>query len=85
MTDDQLEDLNRENQLLREENARLRESLGLGEVPSKTQQYAGRLHRLHDDKRVVIVYDYVDETHPMLARMWEKRLRGYRAMGYRVE
>jgi len=49
------------------------------------QQYAGRLHRLHDDKREVIVYDYVDETHPMLARMWEKRLRGYRAMGYRVE
>ncbi len=49
------------------------------------QQYAGRLHRLHDEKREVIVYDYVDEMHPVLARMWEKRLRGYRAMGYRVE
>jgi superfamily II DNA or RNA helicase len=49
------------------------------------QQYAGRLHRLHDEKREVIIYDYVDEIHPMLARMWEKRLRGYRAMGYRVE
>ncbi len=49
------------------------------------QQYAGRLHRLHDDKREVVVYDYVDEIVPMLARMWEKRLRGYRAMGYQVE
>lgn len=49
------------------------------------QQYAGRLHRLHDDKREVIVYDYVDSIVPMLARMWEKRLRGYKAMGYRIE
>ncbi|MBE0418275.1 MAG: restriction endonuclease subunit R, partial [Coriobacteriia bacterium] len=49
------------------------------------QQYAGRLHRLHDEKREVVVYDYVDEIHPMLAKMWEKRLRGYRTMGYRVE
>lgn len=49
------------------------------------QQCAGRLHRLHDDKREVIIYDYMDPQVPMLARMWEKRLRGYRAMGYRVE
>ncbi len=49
------------------------------------QQYAGRLHRLHDGKSEVIIYDYIDPLVPMLARMWEKRLRGYRAMGYRVE
>ena len=49
------------------------------------QQYAGRLHRLHDEKREVVIYDYVDPLLPVLARMWEKRLRGYRAMGYRVE
>ena len=49
------------------------------------QQYAGRLHRLHDEKREVIIYDYVDPLVPVLARMWDKRLRGYRAMGYRVE
>lgn len=49
------------------------------------QQYAGRLHRLHDDKHEVIIYDYVDPLVPMLDRMWDKRLRGYRAMGYRVE
>ena len=26
--------------------------------------------------------DYVDHNVPMLARMFEKRLRGYRTMGY---
>src|SRR5262249_31865304 len=49
------------------------------------QQYVGRLHRLHDDKKVVQVYDYVDAQVPMLARMYEKRLRGYQALGYTVE
>ena len=37
------------------------------------QQYVGRLHRLHDNKRVVQVYDYVDNQVPMLARMFERR------------
>jgi len=32
------------------------------------QQYVGRLHRLHDNKRLVQVYDYVGELLPMLAR-----------------
>jgi len=45
-------------------------------------QYAGRLHRLHPGKREVRIYDYVDRNVPMLARMFEKRLRGYRAIGY---
>ena len=49
------------------------------------QQYVGRLHRLHDNKRVVRVYDYVDAGVPMLARMYERRLRGYSAIGYTVE
>lgn len=48
------------------------------------QQYVGRLHRLHDSKRVVEVYDYVDSLIPMLARMFEKRLRGYKALGYSI-
>ena len=48
-------------------------------------QYAGRLHRLHDGKTEVIVYDYVDEEAPMTMRMFQRRLRGYRALGYRVE
>ena len=45
-------------------------------------QYTGRLHRLHPAKREVRIYDYVDRHVPMLLRMFEKRLRGYRAIGY---
>ncbi len=48
------------------------------------QQYVGRLHRLHDSKRVVEVYDYVDPNVRMLARMYERRLRGYADMGYKA-
>lgn len=48
------------------------------------QQYAGRLHRLHDNKRVVRIFDYVDIEVPMLARMYKKRLKGYTAIGYSV-
>jgi len=49
------------------------------------QQYVGRLHRLHDNKRIVQVYDYVDHYVPMLARMYERRLKGYSAIGYVIE
>jgi superfamily II DNA or RNA helicase len=45
-------------------------------------QYAGRLHRAHHGKSEVRIYDYVDREVPMLARMFEKRLKGYRVMGY---
>ena len=47
-------------------------------------QYAGRLHRLYDTKRDAIIYDYVDENGPMLARMALKREAGYRSLGYRT-
>lgn len=47
-------------------------------------QYAGRLHRLHHGKTEVVVYDYVDHRVPVLARMAERRLRGYRALGYEL-
>lgn len=49
------------------------------------QQYAGRLHREHAGKADVRIIDFVDAGHPALLRMWDKRQRGYRAMGYRVE
>jgi len=45
-------------------------------------QYVGRLYRLHPGKREVVVYDYVDEAVPVLARMSEKRIKGYRSLGY---
>jgi superfamily II DNA or RNA helicase len=45
-------------------------------------QYAGRLHRKHHAKTEVRIIDYADCNVPMLAKMFEKRMRGYRAMGY---
>ncbi len=48
------------------------------------QQYAGRLHREHSTKTDVRIIDFVDAGHPALLRMWDKRQRGYRVMGYRV-
>ena len=48
------------------------------------QQYVGRLHRLHENKKEALVYDYSDFLVPMLARMYKKRLAGYSALGYLV-
>ena len=45
-------------------------------------QYTGRLHRLYPGKTEVRIFDYVDRDVPMLLRMFERRLRGYRAIGY---
>ena len=47
-------------------------------------QYVGRLHRLHDGKREVRVYDYADLDVPMLSRMFNRRCRGYEAVGYEI-
>ena len=47
-------------------------------------QYVGRLHRLHEAKSEVRVYDYADLNVPMLARMFDRRCRGYEAAGYTV-
>ena len=48
-------------------------------------QYAGRLHRLHERKKEVIVYDYADFKVSMLAKMYERRRQGYRRIGYMIE
>jgi len=47
-------------------------------------QYVGRLHRLHESKTEVRVYDYADLNVPMLARMFDRRCAGYEAVGYTV-
>jgi superfamily II DNA or RNA helicase len=47
-------------------------------------QYAGRLHRLNDAKREVIIYDYVDMRVPVLNRMAAKRRLGYQSIGYKI-
>jgi superfamily II DNA or RNA helicase len=48
------------------------------------QQYVGRLHRQHGGKNEVRVYDYVDQEVPVLRRMYARRLKGYKAMGYEI-
>ncbi len=48
-------------------------------------QYAGRLHRLYERKWEVRVYDYADLDVPMLARMFDRRCRGYEAIGYAIQ
>jgi hypothetical protein len=47
-------------------------------------QYAGRLHRRHAGKREVRIYDYADTNVQMLARMFNKRCAGYKALGYEI-
>lgn len=48
------------------------------------RQYVGRLHRQHSGKNEVRVYDYVDQEVPVLRRMYARRLKGYKAMGYEI-
>ena len=48
-------------------------------------QYAGRLHRVHDRKKEVLIYDYADLKVPLTAKMYERRCRGYRAIGYEID
>jgi superfamily II DNA or RNA helicase len=48
-------------------------------------QYAGRLHRLHPGKEEVRIYDYLDESMGIFRKMFEKRMKGYRAMGYKMD
>jgi len=47
-------------------------------------QYAGRLHRINDMKKEVLIFDYADLQVPMLSRMYERRLSGFRSIGYEI-
>jgi hypothetical protein len=49
------------------------------------QQYAGRLHRLYENKKEVQIYDYVDIHVSMLEKMYGKRQKGYASIGYKVK
>ncbi len=48
-------------------------------------QYAGRLHRLYENKKDVQIYDYVDLHVKMLEKMYGKRLKGYASIGYKAK
>jgi len=45
-------------------------------------QYTGRLNRISHGKKEIHVYDYVDEKVPVLSRMYGRRLKGYKALGF---
>lgn len=47
-------------------------------------QYAGRIHRESNGKERVTIHDYVDCSLPMLQRMFRKREKSYKAMGYQL-
>ena len=47
-------------------------------------QYTGRLNRAYHGKKEIQVYDYVDEKVPVLSRMYGRRLKGYRSLGFTV-
>jgi superfamily II DNA or RNA helicase len=47
-------------------------------------QYTGRLNRASHGKKEIRVYDYVDDKVPVLLRMYGRRLKGYKALGFTV-
>ncbi|MCM1235775.1 MAG: DEAD/DEAH box helicase family protein [Ruminococcus flavefaciens] len=48
------------------------------------EQYAGRLNRDYAGKKNVIIYDYVDSHIAMFDRMYYKRLKAYKQIGYDI-
>lgn len=48
------------------------------------EQYAGRLNRDYEGKKNVIIYDYVDSHIFMFDRMYHKRLKAYKQIGYDI-
>ncbi|MCM1083299.1 MAG: DEAD/DEAH box helicase [Clostridium sp.] len=50
----------------------------------RVKQYAGRLHREYHEKKEVRVYDYLDSKISQAMKMYEKRKKGYRSMGYEI-
>ena len=48
-------------------------------------QYAGRLHREHERKGPVLIFDYLDTNHPITKAMFRRRLAGYKELEYRIE
>lgn len=48
------------------------------------EQYAGRLDRDYGGKKNVMIYDYVDIHIPVFDRMYAKRLKAYKRIGYKL-
>lgn len=50
--------------------------------PGRLTQYVGRLNRDYTTKTDAVVYDYVDINFPVFERMYHKRLKTYKKIGY---
>ena len=48
----------------------------------RLEQYVGRLHRDYEGKKYVVVYDYIDAHLKVFEKMYSKRLRTYKRLGY---
>lgn len=48
------------------------------------EQYAGRLNRDYAGKEDVIIYDYVDSHIAVFDKMYAKRLKAYKRIGYQI-
>ena len=51
---------------------------------SRLEQYVGRIDRVYEGKKIVYVYDYVDEHIASFANMYKKRLKTYKKIGFTV-
>ena len=48
------------------------------------EQYAGRLNRDYPGKNDVVIYDYVDIHIDVFDKMYNKRLKAYKQIGYKI-
>ena len=51
---------------------------------TRVTQYAGRLHRKDDNKKEILIYDYVDDNFPKPRNMFLKRKKTYEKLGYEI-
>lgn len=51
---------------------------------TRVTQYAGRLHRKNENKKEILIYDYVDDNFPKTRNMFLKRKKTYEKMGYEI-
>ncbi len=51
---------------------------------SVVERYAGRLNQDYEGKESVIIYDYVDSHIAMFEKMYHKRLKAYKQIGYDI-
>ena len=48
-------------------------------------QYIGRLNHEYNNKKEVLVFDYIDVNMRILEKMYNKRLKGYASFGYKTK